>query len=300
MFKYIAPWKTQAFLNSPFGWPIRSLMLGSLSAVTSAQLKLKQTNLRPTIPFETIARANISLATDGLSEAILAGSITVHRDTQIAKLSPSTATFSNGETLPADVILCGTGFSHSVPSFLPAEIIPKVTNASNGDWTLYRHILPVGVPNLSFNGFNSSLFCPLTADVTSLWIAAHLETLSNPSIRLLSLPSPEEQHRSAVEKAAWLRQRTNGKHANGANIIPFSLSNIDEMLGDLGVRIGWLAYLREWLLPVDPSACTFSAARYVRLADAVSCCLDRGLGDKILARKAVLKGRNQEGPASLS
>lgn len=49
-------------------------------------------------------------------------------------------------------------------------------------------------------------------------------------------------------------QRTDGKHAHGTNLVPFSLSNIDDMLGDLRLKLGWFAYLREWLLPVDPTA----------------------------------------------
>jgi len=140
-----------------------------------------------------------------------------------------------------------------------------------GQWILYRHILPVGVPNLSFNGFNSSLFCPLTADITSLWIAAQLESTSGTP--LLKLPPPEAQLRDAKETAAWLKNRAHGKHSSGATIIPFSLSNIDEMLVDLDVSISIWARLREWILPVDPQAYC-------------------GLDAKVLRRKAELQRRS--------
>ncbi len=35
-----------------------------------------------------------------------------------------------------------------------------------------------------------------------------------------------------------MEERTEGKHARGTNIIPFSLHNIDEMLSDLDTGIG--------------------------------------------------------------
>ncbi len=34
-----------------------------------------------------------------------------------------------------------------------------------------------------------------------------------------------------------MEKRTNGQHARGTNIIPFSMYNIDEVLGELGLNI---------------------------------------------------------------
>lgn len=53
---------------------------------------------------------------------------------------------------------------------------------------------------------------------------------------------------------AWMDTRSQGKHAHGTNLVPFSLSNIDEMMSDLGAKIPTLGYIKEWLLPVDPTA----------------------------------------------
>lgn len=69
-----------------------------------------------------------------------------------------------------------------------------------------------------------------------------------------SLPSTAEQQAHADHTLAWMEERAQGKHAHGTNLVPFSLSNIDEMMDDLGLSIGWLATIKQWLLPVDPTA----------------------------------------------
>lgn len=201
---------------------------------------------------ETIARSTISLATPGLYQAIAEGEIDVHQAV-IPSVSPASVSLSDGTNLPVDVIICGTGWKHDLPSFLPAELVSGLSD-SRGNWILYRHILPVGVANLSFIGFASSLFCPLTSEISALWLAAHLEG------RLLALPTEEQRRKLAEDEARWLEERTNGKHAKGTSIVPFSMSFIDELLADLGVAIEWWNYFKEWILPIDPSACKWLAS----------------------------------------
>jgi hypothetical protein len=230
------------------GSPLRRFLFSSLGAITSIQLGLRRLSMVPDTPFETIARSTISLATPGLYQAISNGEIAVRRG-MLLSVSPGSVSLSDATTLPADVIVCGTGWRHDLPSFLPADLIPLLTDSS-GNWTLYRHILPVKLPNLSFIGFASSLFCPLTAEISALWLAAYLT-----GGLLAPFPSEEEQRRQAEDEARWLGERTNGCHAKGTSIVPFSMSFVDELLEDLGVGIGWWDYLREWVLPVDPAAC---------------------------------------------
>ncbi len=55
-------------------------------------------------------------------------------------------------------------------------------------------------------------------------------------------------------RLAWMAERTDGRHARGTNIIPFSLHNIDEVLDDIGANIGPLKRSVQWLLPVDPGS----------------------------------------------
>lgn len=245
--RWIRPWKTQRFFDT-IGSPIRRFLFSTVGQITSIQYGLKKLGLLPDIPFETVARSTVSLVTPGLFEAISSGQISVSLGV-IESLRPGSVSLSDGSVLPAEVVVCGTGWTHNVPSFLPRELDTLLTD-SRGSWLLHRHILPIGVPRLSFIGFASSLFCPLTSEISALWLAAHLA-----DVPLLHLPGVEEQRRLAEEESRWLEDRAKGKHAKATSIVPFSLSHIDELLGDLGVGLSRWDHLKEWLLPIDPSAC---------------------------------------------
>jgi hypothetical protein len=100
---------------------------------------------------------------------------------------------------------------------------------------------------VSFCGYNSSFFSPLSAEVAALWIAAFL-------VDAIELPPIERQRAEIQERLRWMEQRTNGHHARGTNVIPFSMHNIDEMLQDLGLNVSAATRTREWLLPINPLA----------------------------------------------
>jgi len=110
-----------------------------------------------------------------------------------------------------------------------------------------HQILPHGVPDLTFAGYNSSLFSPLSAEMSAVWIASHLAGLHQ-------VPPVQERRRMVAERLTWMDKRTNGHHARGTNIIPFSMHNIDEVLGELGLNIGKGTRARQWLLPVNPKS----------------------------------------------
>jgi dimethylaniline monooxygenase (N-oxide forming) len=259
LFAYIRPTPAQRFFNFGLGKPIREFIFGALAKVINAQLQLDRLGLLPDAPFETIARTSMSLATYGFVEASTTGELKVERGARVTSMSAGQVSLSNGKTLPADLVICGTGWSHSLPSFLPSNLSSTLLD-ENGDWLLYRHILPPDIPRLAFVGFAVSQFHPLTAEVSALWLAAHIE--STPDLPLMRLPSPEEQRKLAQAEAKWFRARTDGKHANATSVLPFSMSNIDDMLDDMKVHIGWWSRLKEWLLPIDPDACKPKLTQY--------------------------------------
>ncbi len=224
-------------------------MLGSVGAATVRQLGLADLGLVPNGSFGDIARSTVSLATEGFFPGVRDGSIAVARDCVIDRLQAVDgaphAALSDGRLVPADLVLAANGFRQVVP-FLSEEVTGRLLDP-NGDYVLYRQILPIGVPDLSFNGYNSSLFSPLSAEMSAAWIGSHLA-------RAHHVPSPEAARRHVSERLAWMKQRTHGKHAHGTNVIPFSLHNIDEVLGDLGLDVGGGRKALQWLLPVSPSA----------------------------------------------
>jgi hypothetical protein len=247
LFRYIEPVGLERVLHGP-AKPVRDAMLKTVQTVAARQLRLKDLNLVPAGSFERIARSTVSLTTDGFYERVRSGAIDVRRDTTIAQLRADdgrpSAELSDGTVVAADLVICGTGFRQQV-DFLPAEVQERITD-DRGNFALYRQIQPVGFPALSFSGYNSSFFSPLSAEVAALWIAARLKGD-------LDLPSEDEQRTHIETRLRWMEERTEGRHARGTNVIPFSMHNIDEMLSDLRLNVSPLTRAKQWLLPVDPS-----------------------------------------------
>jgi len=155
------------------------------------------------------------------------------------------AALSTGVTLPADLVVCGTGWRQEVPFF--DEALRRRLTDEHGNFELYRQIHPLEVPRLFFCGYNSSFFSPLSAEVAALWIAAFLAGD-------MELPPVERRREHVQARLRWMQERTGGHHARGTNVIPFSMHNIDETLADIGLDVSALTRLRQWLAPVDPTA----------------------------------------------
>jgi hypothetical protein len=57
-----------------------------------------------------------------------------------------------------------------------------------------------------------------------------------------------------VDQLAFMDEATDTHHCHGGKIIPFSLHNVDEVLGDLNVNISAAVRASHWLMPVNPVA----------------------------------------------
>jgi dimethylaniline monooxygenase (N-oxide forming) len=246
LFRYIRLKGFERFLHG-VGRPIRNSMLNQVQWVINRQCKLEQLGLKPAEPLESIARSTVSLVTDGFYENVAAGKIRVVKEASIRKLvienGQRYAILSTGEKRRADIIVCGTGWHQQVP-FLSQEVMRRVTD-EEGNFMLYRSMIPVDMPRLAFNGYNSSFFSQLNAEIGALWIADLLGGH-------LQLPPVPIQRAIIRERLAWMEERTQGKHSKGTNIIPFSVHHIDELLGDMGLPLGVFTRIKQWLLPVNP------------------------------------------------
>jgi dimethylaniline monooxygenase (N-oxide forming) len=262
LFPYIHLKGVEKFLHGA-GRPVRNSMLGSVQSVITKQLKLKKLGTLPRGSFERIARSTVSLVTDGFFDLVANGRIAIKRDTAISQLlvdgGRRYALLKTGEKIPADIIICGTGWRQEVP-FLDADLQARIMDA-RGNFRLYRCILPTGVRNLAFNGYNSSFFSPLSAEMGALWIAAHLGGA-------LTLPPEQEQLEATDRRLRWMEERTEGKHARGTNIIPFSMHQIDELLADMDLSIGPMQRFVEWQMPVKPGSYARVAKELHRRLDA--------------------------------
>ena len=241
LFKYVELKGFEKFLHGP-GKPIRDSMLGSVESVVTRQLRLRQIGLHPGTSLETIARSTVSLVSDGFYDKVAAGQLKVTQAV-IEELTPGQARLSDGSTVPADIVVCGTGWHQRVP-FLDAATMARVTDAQ-GNFRLYRSMLPPDVPRLAFNGYNSSFFSQLNCEIGALWLGDLLKGG-------LKLPPRDRQIAMIDHRLAWMEERTDGKHSKGTNIIPFSVHNIDELLQDMGLQLGAATRFKQWLGPIDP------------------------------------------------
>jgi cation diffusion facilitator CzcD-associated flavoprotein CzcO len=248
LFRYRVLRGMEKFLHGP-GNGIRRRMLTSVGGVSVKHFHLNELDLVPDGAMEDIVKGAIGLATEGFFEGVRAGSIKVHAGTVIQRLlekngSPY-AELSDGSLIPADLIVCSTGFTPGV-AFLPADLQAELLD-DRGNFVLYRQILPPTLDGLYFNGYNSSFFSPLNAEMAALWIAADLGGI-------LDKPSEQEMRAAAEEQLAFMDVAVSGHHNKGGKIIPFSLHNVDEVLGDLDLNIGRMTRASHWINPVNPAA----------------------------------------------
>jgi cation diffusion facilitator CzcD-associated flavoprotein CzcO len=232
LFRYIRLRGVERFLHGP-GNGLRRSMLNSIGSVSVRQFGLARKGLVPAGHMEDIVKGAIGLATEGFFEGVADGSIVVHRDQTVTRL------------LPADLVVCSTGFTQGVP-FLDAAIQERLFD-ERGNFMLYRQIQPLGVPGLWFNGYNSSFFSPLNAEMAAVWIAADIAG----GLRLPGLP---ERRQAVISQLAFMDVAAGGHHCRGTKIIPFSMHNVDEVLGDLGVNIPAAVRAAHWINPIDPAA----------------------------------------------
>lgn len=248
LFRYARLRGVEKFLHGR-GRGMRDRMINSVGTTSIRQFGLDTLGLVPHGQMEDIVRGAIGLATEGFFENVAAGTITVHRDRTITRLFAADgrpfAELSDGTSLPADLIVCATGFTQGVP-FLRADVQERLFD-ERGNFMLYRQILPVDVPGLYFNGYNSSFFSPLNAEMAAVWIAADLAGL-------LTLPDVETRRKAVVDQLAFLDSATDRHHCRGTKIIPFSMHNVDEVLGDIGLDIPAAVRAWHWLAPIDPAA----------------------------------------------
>lgn len=243
LFPYIRMTRVERFLHG-VGLPLRNGMMNCIEWVIQRQLNLRGVGLHPGNKLETISRSTISMVTPGFFENIAEGNLQFKNGTEIVTLRPGEADLSNGDTVPVDTIVCGTGWQQLVP-FLDQDIMDKVTD-EEGNFRLYKSILPLGVPNLLFNGFNSSFFSQLNAEIGALWMTEYI-------LGGIELPVEVAMNQWIDERLAWMKARTDGKHSKGTNIIPFSVHQMDELQKDMDLELPVLKRFSQWFLPIRGS-----------------------------------------------
>lgn len=244
-FGYLEPNRFERFYNGP-ARGLRDKVFDLIGAVVARQLHLRELALLPEGRFEDIAQSTASLVTKGFYEKARTGEIVVRRDTEIMRLLGEPAVeLADGGRMPADIVLCATGFRQQVP--FVSEAVQRQLTDEHGNFRLYRQIMPSTIDAMTFAGYNSSMLSCLGAEIGALWTARLLSGHVRP-------PTAAEREKHIDTRLGWLHQRAAGRHAHGALVAPFNIHNVDEMLADLGMNVGPFTRAGQWALPINPQS----------------------------------------------
>ncbi|WP_327150577.1 flavin-containing monooxygenase [Nocardia sp. NBC_01329] len=245
-FRHPEPGRFERLLHGP-GRSFRESNLDLVESLVAQRSGAAELGLIPPVRFEQAHEAAFGLVADGFAEQVAAGRITVCGGTDVAALGGSQAgpyaELSDGRLVRADIVICATGFQQRVP-FLTPYVQRQLTD-DNGNFRLYRQILPLQVPHLTFAGYNSSLLSAVGAEVGAHWTSALLS-------RSLPLPPTETMSERIEARLRWMQEYTGGHHAHGASVTPYALRDIDELLADLGVNLPLAARIAQWVRPARP------------------------------------------------
>ncbi|MET8796584.1 FAD-dependent oxidoreductase [Nocardia sp. NPDC004568] len=246
-FRHPEPGRFERLLRGP-GRSFRESNLDLVEALVAQRSRAAELGLVPPVRFEHAHEAAFGLAADDFADQVAAGRITVCGGTEVAALGGGQAgpyaELSDGRLVRADIVVCATGFQQRVP-FLTPYVQRQLTD-DHGNFRLYRQILPLQVPHLTFAGYNSSLLSAVGAEVGAHWTSALLT-------RSLSLPPAETMSERIEARLRWMHEYTGGHHAHGASVTPYALRDIDELLADLGVKLPLAARTAQWVRPARPA-----------------------------------------------
>jgi cation diffusion facilitator CzcD-associated flavoprotein CzcO len=226
-------------VGKPLVWAFWRLVEG----IMRAQFRLASAGLVPEHGFETQVGCNLSNAPRGYYNAVRSGRIQANRG-EVAGYEPSQVVLADGSRLPADVVVYGTGYTPSLP-FLDDATRAKALGA-DGYFRLYRNILPPDEPTLGFVGYNSSLFCQLSAELAAGWLAECWTGGFTP-------PTADVMRRQVEDRLQWYREHRplDLQSYKNACVPPFNYRHFDELLRDMGAPSRHSANrLREGLRPL--------------------------------------------------
>jgi cation diffusion facilitator CzcD-associated flavoprotein CzcO len=244
LFPYRFLYGIHKFLHGPVGKPVTGLLVKGLGKLVAAQLKLRKSGLLPDKPFDSIANCSIGLTSDNFYERAASGDIQLEKG-EIVRFVPEGVVLNTGKRLNVDQVIFATGFRQTVPFF--AESIQKQLRNQKGWFQLYRNVLPVDVPNLSFVGYNPSLFTPFTSELAAHYSAQYAKGQ-------LNLPNAQAMKMEIALHHDWLVQRAPHSNAAGTCIIPFSFHHADELMRDMGLRTRRTRNpITEFMAPFNPA-----------------------------------------------
>jgi cation diffusion facilitator CzcD-associated flavoprotein CzcO len=209
--------------------------------ITKVQ-KLEQFGLVPELSIKDGAFGEISLETVGFFDKVERGEIVPKRG-EIASFDGKKIRLSTGEEIECDLLVFAVGFKQTIP-FLPEKYMDKLLD-KNGNYILYHHILPPGIPNLAFVGYNSSLQTSFTSEFAALWTCEYLKG---------RVPRPTEEQiiKEGTDFLKWRSQFRFNSASRGLSTMPGTIHHIDILLKDMNASLPFYSMIPDWLVLTHP------------------------------------------------
>lgn len=227
------------------GAPMVWLHWRSIELLLKFQFGLKKLKMIPSHAIEDQVSCSLSVEPVGFYDAIHEGKLKTIEST-ISHFTPGALVLSNGQEIPADVVVFGTGYSQELPYF--DKTCQSILMDKSGKFKLYRNIVNPDIPALAFVGFNSSFFTTITSEVASHWVARYFEG------KLQGLPTPGQMNAHIEKVLNWKeRLRPIANEFGATCIAPFMFHHLDELMEDMGLKTRVGNPLLNFFKPIDPT-----------------------------------------------
>ena len=217
-------------------------MIAFMEKYTRKKQMLDELGLVPISGIKEQSFGEISLETPEFFEKIKKGAI-IAKQGEIVSFQGRQATLSSGEQITCDMVVFAVGFRQTIP-FLPDYYKEKLLD-QQGNYILYHHILPAGIPALAFVGYNSSIQCPISSEFAALWVCEYLKGR-------IARPTEEQIIKEGTEFIKWrLKFRPNGA-SRGLSTMPGTIHHVDMLLKDMNTPLPFFSLIPDWLLTINP------------------------------------------------
>ena len=224
--QYLRPVGVEKLLHSvakPLVWTFWRFQ----ETIVGWQFGLDACGLLPEESMDKTLNCTANLAADNFYNYVRCGKIQT-RKLEIIKFLPDGVELASGEHLQADVVIFGTGFRQDI-SFLEEKYRRWIVD-EEGCFHLYRYMIHPDIPNLGFLGYNSSIFCQLTSEVGSWWLAQYFKGH-------LALPSRSQMYKEMHIHFRWSKKFLPASLVYGICVSPFNFHYLEELIEDMGFKI---------------------------------------------------------------
>jgi cation diffusion facilitator CzcD-associated flavoprotein CzcO len=234
---WIRPGKAAKLLHGPLRGAV-DLFWKFFEVLLSAQFRLKKRHLVPDRPIKLDLFTNLYIAPPRFFGLVGDGRIG-SRNSEITSFDSDGVRLANGEFVPADLVICATGWQHDY-SFLPRDLLARIYDADG--MHLYRHMLHPALPGFAFVGGVQGINSATLYAMQATWLARCITGKFS--------PPPEEAQLAEIEALTEWNCRFVTARPNRAQILNLhQLPYIDDLMDDMGLEKRRKPFLAEQFAP---------------------------------------------------